>query len=308
MNLSLFDLHCDTANEMLSQKQSLESNSLAVSLQKASCFTNYVQVMAHWTSYELNDEEGWSRFLEMCENLKKDPAILSGKAHIVTSVERSTSTPQLLLAVEDARILANQESRVQQLYDMGVRILTPLWAGLTCIGGSHNTEAGLTKFGRFALRHAVSLGMILDISHASEQSAQDMFETSSEFQRPVIASHSNAYGVCPVSRNLRDWQIQAILKFNGIIGLNLYRGFLSADKHATAKDVVPHIEYFLAMGAEKNLALGCDMDGCDLPKDVPDVSTLPHLAELMLQQNYPESLIHDVFYGNAIRFFQKYLR
>ena len=308
MNLSLFDLHCDTAYEMLCQKQSLEQNSLAVSLQKANCFTNYVQVMAHWTSHELNDEDGWNRFLEMCENLKKDPAILCKKARIVTSIKDMTAVPQLLLAVEDARILANKESRVQQLYDLGIRILTPLWAGTTCIGGSHNTEKGLTRFGRSALRHAVSLGMIPDISHASEQSAQDIFEISSEFQRPVIASHSNAYMICPVSRNLRDWQIQAILKSDGMIGLNLYRGFLSKNENATAKDVLPHIAHFLEMGAEKHLGLGCDMDGCDLPEDIPDVSALPRLAELMLQQNYPEGLIYDIFYGNAIRFFQKHLR
>lgn len=308
MKLSLFDLHCDTAIEMLRQKQPLSCNRLAVSLQKAACFSEYVQVMAHWTDHSLSDEDGWVQFCQMNDNLRRDPTLLNGNAQIVTTMEKSEShIPRLLLAVEDARILANREERVQLLYDRGIRILTPLWAGATCIGGSHNTHEGLTSFGRRALTAAVSMGMILDISHASEESAEEIFEIADAYSRPVMASHSNAYEICPVSRNLKDGQIQSILKFDGIIGINLYRYFLRKDGNATAEHALPHIDHFLALGAEKHLALGCDMDGCDLPEDIPDVSALPHLAELMLRQNYPENLVQDIFYNNALRFAEKHL-
>ena len=72
MNLSLFDWHCDTANEMLRQTQSLMSNHLAVSLENASVFFDYTQVMALWTEHRLSDEEGWERYHAMLENLKAD--------------------------------------------------------------------------------------------------------------------------------------------------------------------------------------------------------------------------------------------
>ena len=62
MRLSLFDLHCDTACEMLAQGQELTENTLAVSLRRAEIFEQYVQVMAFWTDRRLDDEEGWAHY------------------------------------------------------------------------------------------------------------------------------------------------------------------------------------------------------------------------------------------------------
>lgn len=309
MQLSLFDLHCDTPYEMHRKQQGLTQNTLAVSLERARVFGQYVQVMAHWTDHMLDDEPGWNRFLAMRRHLDADTAIQDGTARIVTRYDgATTSSATLILALEDARILAGKIERVNALYDAGIRIVTPLWKGETCIGGSHDVQSGLTSFGKTALFRAVSLGMILDISHASERSASEIFELSSEQGRPVIASHSNAYTVCPVSRNLRDEQIKGILLSGGVIGLNLYGHFLRPDGAALAKDVLPHAEHFLSMGAEDALCLGCDMDGCDLPPDLTNISMLPRLAEEMLRHNYPEKLIHKIFFENASRFAKKYFQ
>ena len=78
MNLSLFDLHCDTALEMLRNKQSFFQNTLAVSLQKASVYQRYVQVMTHWTPYRLGDVEGWELVQKMLQNLKGFPVLTVG--------------------------------------------------------------------------------------------------------------------------------------------------------------------------------------------------------------------------------------
>ena len=308
MKLSLFDLHCDTAYEMLRQKQPLQANTLAVSLSGASEFESYIQVMAHWTEQSLGDEEGWQAFEAILKNLQNDPAILSGKASIATSIpllQKESAT--LLLSVEDARILCGKLERVDRLYASGIRILTPLWKGDTSIGGSHDTQNGLTEFGRSALTRAAKLGMILDISHASTQSAEEIFAIAKDLGRPVIASHSNAYEVCPVSRNLRRDQISKILQSGGIIGLNLHTPFLKEEGEVKASDLFLHIDYFLENGCEKSLALGCDMDGCRLPYDLPSIASLPHLAEEMLRHNYSEQLIQSIFYQNAYSFAQQYL-
>ncbi len=303
--MKLFDLHCDTAGEMLTQGQPLSCNTLAVSLASASVFERYTQVMAHWTDCRLTDEEGWSRFWQILQNLQNDPAVRLGK---VTFDPDDTSRPRLILAVEDARILAGELTRVDALADAGVHILTPLWAGETCIGGSHDTNVGLTDFGKAAVKRAIHCGMIPDISHASRASADDIFEIAAQTGSPVIASHSNAYDVCPVSRNLRREQIGQILHADGLIGINLYTRFLNADAGATAADALPHIEYLCSLGAEGQLALGCDMDGCELPPDLSEVGALPRLAERLLAHNYPQSLVDALFWDNANRFAEKYLR
>jgi membrane dipeptidase len=308
MKLSLFDLHCDTAFRMLTEKQPLERNTFAVSLEKSEGFAQYIQVMALWIDRRLTDDEGWSSFWSMLKNLQNDPASLNERAHLTTFCPERSGKPSLLLSLEDARILGGDLSRVEQLYEAGIRILTPLWAGVTCIGGAHNTQEGLTPFGRQALSRAISLGMIPDLSHASVESAKEILSIAEELHSPVIASHSNAYTICPVSRNLRDGQIRELLRLGGLIGLNFYTGFLKKDASATAASVFEHIDHFLTLGAEQSLALGGDMDGCDLPKDLPDLSALPALAEQMLSHNYSEQLVRAIFFENAFAFAQKHLQ
>ncbi len=306
MKLSLFDLHCDTAFELLRTGQQLEDNTLHVSLKKAAAFSAYVQVMALWTDAGLSDEEGWIHAGRMLDSLRSDPALSSGKAVLSASLPQSFSSgTRLLLSVEDLRILAGKAERVDALYRMGVRVLTPLWAGETCIGGAHDTVSGLTFFGKNAMRRALSLSMIPDISHASEASADDIFALAEDAKIPVIASHSDAYAVCPVSRNLRDGQVRAIVSSHGLIGLNFHTFFLRKGGGAGVADILRHADYFLSLGASDVLALGGDMDGAKMPADLPDLAALPALAEAFLRQNYPESLVHAIFFDNAIQFWQK---
>lgn len=309
MELSLIDLHCDTAYEMHRQNQKLTSNHLAISLQNAEKFKQYGQVMALWTSDQLSDCDGWNACLSMYSYLSHDPAIGDGRARLCTSYhDMIPSIPSLFLAIEDLRILDGQLSRLDTLYEMGVRFVTPLWRGETCIGGSHDTEKGLTPFGIDAIKKAFSLGMIVDISHASERSADEIFSLATEVHCPVVATHSNAYDVCPVSRNLRRRQAESILASGGVVGLNLYPRFLSTDGSDSIERIIPHIEYFLELGFSDSLCLGCDMDGATLPREISNLSMLPSLCELLLQRNYSETLINALFFENAYRFLMQHLK
>lgn len=307
MKLSLFDLHADTAWAMYQSKQPLGSNSLAVSLDKAQKYERYIQTMALWTSPKLGDDEGWHELLQIVKNLKNDPALKGGDAELSSVCPaRDFSKASLILSVEDARVLDGRIERVTELADLGVKSIIPMWSGETCIGGSHNTEVGLTDFGKHATKEILSHGMILDISHASIESSKDIFEISAKYNKPVIASHSNAYAICPVSRNLQDWQIEAIVASGGVIGINLFRAFLEVDGKATLDSILRHIEHFFSRGAEHTLCLGCDMDGADLPDDIPDLSHLDRLAEHLLAHGYSQELISNLFFENAYRFAQKH--
>ena len=307
MNLSLTDLHCDTATELFRTGQYLTENDLAVSLKSASRFSPYTQVTAFFTSPSYSDEDGWDRFLATRKRLLCDPAIVGGTAKILTAFGRTSPPVSLLLSIEDARIFAGRIERVEEAYALGIRILTPLWSGMTCIGGSHDTTVGLTDFGRSVIRKALSLGMIPDISHASVRSADEIFEMAKEANRPVIASHSDASAICPVSRNLDDGQIRKILQSGGVIGLNLYVRFLSQKSRVTTEDVIPHVEHFLSLGASDALCLGCDMDGAELPADLHTVGDLQILADRLLARNYPETLVQKIFYRNANSFLRRCL-
>ena len=308
MELSLFDLHCDTPYEMFRTGQALSVNQLAISLQKAQFFHCYKQVMAFWCPKHLSDEEGWQHFEAMYRNFLSDPAFAKGQAQILhTDPVKDPENRLFIFALEDLRILAGDIDRIDRLFECGIWIVTPLWANESCIGGAHNTDKGLTHFGKSALTHALNRGMLLDISHASVRSAEEIIALSRKFERPVLATHSNAYSVCPASRNLRDSQILDVIRSKGLIGINLHKPFLRSDIKPTVEDLFAHIDYFLSMGATDNLCFGADLDGCDPLEECSTIDMFSNLAEQMLQKNYPEQLIKAIFFENADRFAKTYL-
>ena len=93
------------------------------------------------------------------------------------------------------------------------------------VGGSRK-GAGLTDFGKQVVKRMNELGMLVDLSHVGEQTFWDAINTTS---KPVIASHSCVYNLCPVPRNLKDDQIKAIGKNGGVIHLNFYSGFVDSN-------------------------------------------------------------------------------
>ena len=121
MKLSLFDLHCDTAYEMLHQNRSLDVNDLAVSLENAEKFEHYAQMMAYWTPPHLSDEDGFFALNRMHQNLMHDPAVKQNRTKIITGRFSRQDKRVLLLSVEDARILNGCIERVDRLWQMGIR-------------------------------------------------------------------------------------------------------------------------------------------------------------------------------------------
>jgi len=99
-------------------------------------------------------------------------------------------------------------------------------------GGSRK-GAGLTGFGKQVVNRMNKLGMIVDLSHVGEKTFWDAINATA---KPVIASHSNAYTLCPVARNLKDDQIIAIGKNGGVIQLNFYSGFIDSNYNKRKND------------------------------------------------------------------------
>ena len=303
--LSLADMHCDTPFELFSRSQSFWQNDLAVSAAKASEYSSFLQVAAVWSDKNLDDDAAYSRTLDVIDYFKSDISTNNDASFFID--KRSTKT-KFVLAVEDARILNGDITRLHHLYEKGIRIITPLWGGYTCIGGAFDTDYGLTEFGKSVVDISAMLGIISDISHASEKSAYDILEICSG-RIPVIASHSDAYSVFSHKRNLTDEQFKAVKNSGGVVGINLYTEHLGCSHSRPAIDqVMAHIEYYLALGGEDTVCFGCDFDGAETPPELSDISSLSAVAEKMNQLNYSNSLIEKIFYLNTENFIKKNIK
>lgn len=108
------------------------------------------------------------------------------------------------LGIEGGKLLCGDISRLDVLYAAGARFFTLVWKDDCDIGGAHNTENGLTDFGRKALERLSALGMAVDLSHASDRMTEEATEICKSGKIPAIASHSSARAVTSHRRNLTD--------------------------------------------------------------------------------------------------------
>src|SRR5450755_4197956 len=136
--------------------------------------------------------------------------------------------------VEGGHMIEDNLDYIDSFYKRGVRYMTLSWNNSTSWSTSAQDETqhafkvtpyGLNDFGKQVVKKMNQLGMMVDISHVGEKTFADVISTST---KPVIASHSSVYALCPVFRNLKDDQIKAIAKNGGVIQVNFYSGFLDS--------------------------------------------------------------------------------
>jgi len=141
-----------------------------------------------------------------------------------------------MFGVEGGHMIEDNLDNLTKLYERGTRYMTLTWNNSTSWATSAMAETtkkdslahahkGLTDFGKQVVKRMNELGMMVDVSHVGEQTFWDAINTTT---KPVIASHSNAYTLCPIFRNLKDDQIIAIGKNGGVIDLNFYSGFVDS--------------------------------------------------------------------------------
>lgn len=158
-------------------------------------------------------------------------------AHRADDVERITSSGKIaaLMAVEGGHMIEDRLDYLDSLYRRGMKYLTLTWNNSTTWATSAADETdperelshkGLTRFGEEVVKRLNELGVMIDLSHAGEQTFYDVLRVSS---KPVMATHSNCYALAPHPRNLKDEQIKAIKENGGLIGVNFYSGFIDPD-------------------------------------------------------------------------------
>ena len=176
------------------------------------------------------------------------------------------------------------------------------WNEQNSLCGSHATGGGLTEQGRAYFLEAQRLGMIVDVSHASDEAFFDMLEIAN---KPIIASHSNSRAVCPSSRNLTDDMFKAICENGGVAGINLYTEFVGGQKDMDA--VCRHVAHFLELDPTgSHIALGGDLDGCEsLVAGFEGIQSYPALANCLQTLGLDDTILHNIFWNNAIGVMEK---
>lgn len=146
-----------------------------------------------------------------------------------------------MIGVEGGHMIEDKISYLDSLFNRGARYLTLTWNNSTTWASSAKDETnkeaganGLTPFGIQIVKRMNSLGMMIDLSHAGEKTFWDVLRLT---KKPVLVSHSSAYTLCPVFRNLKDDQIKAIAANNGVIQVNFYPGFLDPQYNGKRKQI-----------------------------------------------------------------------
>lgn len=298
--MDVIDFHCDTLTEIELRGGGANDPTLHITPEKAAAFDRYVQVGAVWTDIKLTDEAAWERFFRVVDLYGS----LGGAFPIMTPQDALGAKRAVILAVEGARILAGDISRFDELFRRGVRVLTLGWAGSDCVCGSWDTANGLTAFGREVVSRCFELGIVPDVSHASRKTTAEVIALAKGAKKPVIASHSDSYAVCPHGRNLTDDEFCEIVSLGGIVGVSLCPQHLAPER-ATLADVVRHFEHYICLGGEKAVVLGCDFDGIEYtPEGLEDISALPRLYDA-LSEKFGEAQAKRVFSENARDFMER---
>lgn len=217
-----------------------------------------------------------------------------------------------IVGVEGGHMIEDDLNKLEALYKRGARYLTlthniaPTWATSAADETTNPNlpQKGLTEFGKQVVQKMNDLGMMIDVSHAGDQTFWDVIKITT---KPIIASHSSVYTLVPSRRNLKDDQVKAIAKNGGVIQVNFNPGFIDSSfdkketaffkRHAAECDslkkagmqewyimdfiykkytaetnairpplslVIDHIDYIINLVGVDHVGLGSDFDGINL--------------------------------------------
>lgn len=295
--MKYFDTHCDTLYALTRKERGFDNDVNHVTLRGIKDYEVYEQMFAVWSHPSRTDDENWAFFLRAVETYKKELVPLRSKSFI----------PHL--SVEGGALIRDDISRLDVLSKLGVRMFALVWENECLIGGAHNTNIGLTPFGKEVVKRLCELDIVPDVSHASDKMTYETCEIAAGLGCPVSASHSNSRTVRPHQRNLTDEMFRMIRDSGGTVGVNLCCAFLGDRINNVIKvsDVLTHIEHFLSLGGEDTVCLGCDLDGIHtLPAPMKGVRDVYMIAEEMKKIGYSDELINKITYSNASAFFAKH--
>lgn len=215
--------------------------------------------------------------------------------------------------------------RIRLFYDLGVRHALLAYNAKNAVGDgcAERTDAGLSRWGIQVVEEMNRVGMLVDGTHSGYRTTLDALEVT---KAPFIFSHSNAYGVFPHYRNIRDEQIRACAKTGGVIGINGLGEFLN-DHEASTESMFRHIDYIATLVGPDHVGIGLDyVKGVDAfwhwvqknaymwPDNENQTRTrskfaqpeqILELTNIMIKHEYSDEEIKNILGGNFMRVCEK---
>ncbi len=310
MRLPVFDLHCDTAlaisERVDEQKSSLRKSACHIDLTRAGELGGYAQCFAMFTTPDFDE---WFHkpvtqvFENMLSNLEAELAAnadLIAKARTTAEIDDNLKNGKMsaILTLEGPAGIDFDPERLEALYQQGFRISTLGWNEKNVLTGSHVTGGGLTDRGREYVKECQRLGILVDVSHISDEAFWDIISIT---EAPIVASHSNLRSVCPHSRNLTEDMYRALAETGGTAGINLCAPFIRTDR-PDLDATCDHIFRMLELAPDgTHVSLGGDLDGCDtLPQGFSGIESYNVLADRLLERGLDEKTIRNIYWHNTM--------
>lgn len=213
----------------------------------------------------------------------------------------------VLINIEGAEAIQDSLALLRNYYRLGVRMMGLVWNHRNLVAdgaGEEGSGGGLTRFGREVVKEMNRLGMVIDLAHITAPGFYQVLEVS---EQPVLFTHGNCRALYEHPRNLTDEQIKTLAQRGGVMGISFVRNFMN-EETASLTTVADHIDHVVQLlGSADYVAYGSDLDGCDTPPGLEDVTRLPDLTAELLRRGYTEEDMAKILGGNYLRVFSQVL-
>ena len=208
----------------------------------------------------------------------------------------------IMLGIENGIAIDGKLENLQHFVDRGIVYMTLCHNGDNDICDSasktQHTHHGVSAFGEQVIKEMNRLGVLVDMSHAGEESFYQALEISS---KPIVCSHSSARALCDHPRNLTDDQMRALAQKGGVAQTTIYHGFLKKDGEATINDVIAHLEHAIDVMGIDHVGLGTDFDGDGGVRGLANSAELINFTRRLLARRFSEHDIQKIWGGNFLR-------
>lgn len=307
----ILDSHCDSP--MLFDEGAhffRKTPELLVDLHKMTAGRQDTSFMVAYLKQEERDEESLKAATVKADRLLTliDERIgeCKGFAAIATTPDelwqnKFKGIKSIVKGIENGYAVGLDIDNVDRFRSRGVAYMTLCHNGDNDICDSHkgnHEHNGLSDFGREVVARMNKVGMMVDLSHASEKSFWDALEYSS---KPIICSHSSSRALCDHTRNLTDDQMRSLALSGGVAQVCLYSGFLKKDGDATIDDAVRHIMHMIDVMGINHVGIGSDFDGGGGLPGLEDASWFVSLTERLMAQGLSDEDLSFVWGRNFLR-------
>lgn len=222
---------------------------------------------------------------------------------------------ELLFSIEGCDYI--EVSDLDDLYDLGLRNILPVWNCQNKYASGNRSDGGLTEEGKRLLDKAIELGISIDLSHANKKSFYDMTNYLVEKKRQgyqflVMASHSNSRSLCDRDRNLDDEQVLRLKEVDGLLGVFSNRNFIvdNEKKNIVGQkekelDYLAHVSHMVDLLGVSFVGVSSDdMDFCKESDSeygelsIFSYSSIASRLSSLLKKKYDDSTVYQIMYGN----------